>query len=153
MSCAVAVMSAKFPLELEQQVTYAFFIVQILMEELILSKESSESEIKCYFNAVLELSKSDNEFPVNLNEVWMLVYNRRQEAIRALTSNEQFIKDVDYKPLRKNFHLFSLPFQKLCFPLQCSTFVYTNAGRELAYSVQVIFMTSLKIFRCYRTPV
>ena len=28
-----------------------------------------------------------------------------------------------------------------------------NAGRELAYSVQVIFMTSLKIFRCYRTPV
>lgn len=29
---------------------------------LILSKESSESEIKRYFNAILELSKSDNEF-------------------------------------------------------------------------------------------
>lgn len=36
---------------------------------LILSKESSESEIKRYFNAVLELSKSDNEFPINIDEV------------------------------------------------------------------------------------
>lgn len=44
---------------------------------LILSKESSESEIKRYFNAVLELSKSNNEFPINLDEVWMLVYGRK----------------------------------------------------------------------------
>ena len=69
---------------------------------LILSKESSESEIKAYFNAIFELSKSDNEFPINLDDVWMLVYNRKQEAVRALTSNEQFIEGVDYQPLRKN---------------------------------------------------
>lgn len=54
------------------------------MNNLILSKESSESEIKRYFNAVLELSKSDNEFPINLDEVWMLVYNRRDYATDAL---------------------------------------------------------------------
>ena len=59
---------------------------------LILSKESSKSEIKRYFNAVLELSKSDNEFPINLNDVWMLVYGRKEEAVRALTTSEQFIK-------------------------------------------------------------
>lgn len=69
---------------------------------LILSKESSESEIKAYFGAVLELSKSDNEFPINLDEVWMLVYGRKEEAVRALTSNEQFIENVDYQVLRKN---------------------------------------------------
>lgn len=69
---------------------------------LILSKESSESEIKRYFNAVLELSKSDNEFPINLDEVWMLVYGRKEEAVRALTSSEQFIENVDYQVLRKN---------------------------------------------------
>lgn len=69
---------------------------------LILSKESSESEIKRYFNAVLELSKSNNEFPINLDEVWMLVYGRKEEAARALTTNEQFIENVDYKVLRKN---------------------------------------------------
>ncbi|WP_240053049.1 phage antirepressor KilAC domain-containing protein, partial [Bacteroides faecis] len=73
-----------------------------MMANLILSKESSESEIKRYFNAVLELSKSDNEFPINLDEVWMLVYGRKEEAVRALTLNEQFIENVDYQVLRKN---------------------------------------------------
>lgn len=72
------------------------------MAELILSKESSESEIKAYFNAVLKLSQSDNEFPINLDEVWPLVYSRRQEAVRALTSNEQFIENVDYQAVRKD---------------------------------------------------
>jgi len=62
-----------------------------------LSKESSESEIKRYFNAVLELSKSDNEFPINLDEVWMLVYGRKEEAVRALTSSEQFIENLIIK--------------------------------------------------------
>lgn len=72
------------------------------MNDLVLSKESSESEIKRYFNAVLRLSKSDNEFPINLDEVWMLVYSRKQEAVRALTSSEQFIEGIDYIPVRKD---------------------------------------------------
>lgn len=72
------------------------------MNELVLSKKSSKSEIKRYFNAVLELAKSDNEFPINIDEVWMLVYGRKEEAVRALTSSEQFIENVDYQVLRKN---------------------------------------------------
>ena len=64
---------------------------------LILSKESSESEIKRYFNAVLELSKSDNEFPINLDEVWMLVYPRKDHAVRELIYGSQFIEGVDYQ--------------------------------------------------------
>ena len=72
------------------------------MTELVLSKDSSESEIKRYFYTILELSKSDNEFPVSLDEVWMLVYGRKEEAVRALTSSEQFIENVDYQVLRKN---------------------------------------------------
>ena len=66
---------------------------------LILSKESSESEIKRYFNAVLELSKSNNEFPINLDEVWMLVYGRKSDAAEAL--QRDFIENVDYKVLRR----------------------------------------------------
>lgn len=73
-----------------------------MAKEIILSKESSESEIKAYFNAVLKLSQSDDEFPINLDEVWPLVYSRRQEAVRALTSNEQFIEGVDYQTVRKD---------------------------------------------------
>lgn len=70
-------------------------MLTVMENNLILSKESSESEIKRYFNAVLELSKSDNEFPVNLDEVWMLVYNRRDYATDAL--KKDFIENVDYK--------------------------------------------------------
>lgn len=58
--------------------------------------------MKTYFNAVLELSQSNNEFPVNLDDVWMLVYGRKQEAVRALTSNDQFIEGVDYQSVRKD---------------------------------------------------
>lgn len=49
---------------------------------------------------MLELSKSDNEFPINLDEVWMLVYPRKDHAVRALEEN--FIKDVDYVVFPKN---------------------------------------------------
>lgn len=73
-----------------------------MAKEIILSKESSESEVKAYFNAVLKLSQSDNEFPINIDEVWPLVYSRRQEAVRALTSSEQFIENVDYQTVRKD---------------------------------------------------
>lgn len=59
-----------------------------MAKEIILSKESSESEIKAYFNVVLKLSQSDNEFPINLDEVWPLVYSEKGKAVRALTSNE-----------------------------------------------------------------
>lgn len=70
------------------------------MTDLVLSKRSSDNDIKRYFEAVLELSKSDNEFPINLDEVWMLVYPRKDHAVRALKEN--FIEGVDYQPLPKN---------------------------------------------------
>ena len=73
-----------------------------MAKQVILSKESSESEIKRYFNAVLKLSQSDNEFPINLDEVWPLVYGRKQEAVRALVSSNQFIEGIDYQPMRNN---------------------------------------------------
>lgn len=49
-----------------------------------LTKSSSNTEIKQYFSAVFNLSKSDQEFPVNLDEVWPLVYERKDNATKAL---------------------------------------------------------------------
>lgn len=71
-----------------------------MKENLTLTKESNASEIKRYFNAVLELSKSDNEFPINLDEVWMLVYGRKSDAVETL--QRDFIENVDYQVLRQN---------------------------------------------------
>lgn len=62
-----------------------------------LSKESSESEIKAYFNEILKLSQSDNEFPVNFDDVWMLVYQYKHKAVNEL--KEKFIENVDYQAI------------------------------------------------------
>lgn len=67
--------------------------------KIILSKESSESEIKAYFNAVLKLSQDDNEFPINFDEVWMLVYEDKRSAVYEL--KDKFIQGVDFQTVRK----------------------------------------------------
>lgn len=58
-----------------------------------------EISIKKYFAKVIELSNSGEEFPIDLDDVWPLVYSRRDKAINTLVNNEQFVEDVDYKPL------------------------------------------------------
>lgn len=59
-----------------------------------LTKESTENQIKLYFQAVLSLSKLNTPFPINLDDVWPLVYKERCIAVRALKTN--FIDGLDY---------------------------------------------------------
>ena len=68
--------------------------------KIILSKRSDESEIKTYFSALLRLAKSDNPYPVNLDEVWGLVYERKDSAVDSL--KRDFIQNVDYQVFRQN---------------------------------------------------
>lgn len=65
-----------------------------------LTKTSSSEEIKSYFTAILKLQSSNEEFPINLDEVWMLVYVERSKAIRALKQN--FIDGEDFKSIAQN---------------------------------------------------
>lgn len=67
---------------------------------LILTKQSSDTEIRSYFKAILELSKSDNEYPVKLDEVWMLVYGKKSDSVKSL--QKDFIENIDYQVLRQN---------------------------------------------------
>lgn len=67
-----------------------------------MTKQSSDSEIKAYFIQVLNLSRSKEEFPVNLDEVWPLVYSRRDKAVRALRSGEIFMEGIDYQVFPQN---------------------------------------------------
>ena len=70
------------------------------MANIILSKESTNYELKSYFEAVLKLSQSDNQFPINLEDVWMLAYSEKCVAVRALKKN--FIENIDFQPLDQN---------------------------------------------------
>lgn len=67
-----------------------------------LTKQSTDQEIKAYFEEVLKLSKDSEEFPVNLDDVWPLVYSRKDKAVRALKEGELFIEGIDYIPLPQN---------------------------------------------------
>lgn len=67
-----------------------------------LTKQSSESEIKAYFIQVLNLARSKEEFPVDLDEVWPLVYSRRDKAVRVLRSGEIFLEGIDYQVFPQN---------------------------------------------------
>lgn len=66
-----------------------------------LTKQSTAQEIKAYFEEVLKLSKDSKEFPVNLDDVWPLVYSRKDKAVRALQSNDLFLQNVDYQVFPK----------------------------------------------------
>lgn len=67
-----------------------------------LTKQSTAQEIKSYFEEVLKLSKDSKEFPVNLDDVWPLVFGRKQEAVRALKNDKLFVENIDFQPLRKD---------------------------------------------------
>lgn len=70
-------------------------MLQNNQDSIVLSKSSSHEDLKRYFTAVLELSKSDNKFPINLDEVWPLVYNRRDKAVSTLKKN--FFEGEDFQ--------------------------------------------------------
>lgn len=67
-----------------------------------LTKQSNGQEIKAYFEAVLRMSRDSEEFPVNLDDVWPLVYSAKEKAVRALKSNDLFLQNVDYQVLAQN---------------------------------------------------
>ena len=67
-----------------------------------LTKQSTAQEIKAYFEEVLKLSRDSEEFPVNLDDVWPLVYSAKEKAVRALKSNDLFLQNVDYQVLAQN---------------------------------------------------
>lgn len=67
-----------------------------------LTKQSTGQEIKAYFEEVLRMTRDSEEFPVNLDDVWPLVFGRKQEAVRALKNDKLFVESIDYQPLRKD---------------------------------------------------
>ena len=70
-----------------------------------LTKQSNQHEIRAYFEGVMRIANSNEQFPVNLDEVWPLVYESKQKAVNELknTQNEdgtpRYIQGVDYQSL------------------------------------------------------
>lgn len=65
------------------------------MENLVLTNQSDENSIRLYFEKVIELSKSGEEFPINLSDVFELVYSKKGKAVSSL--RELFFENSDYQ--------------------------------------------------------
>lgn len=74
-------------------------VVFCIMCNIVLSDDLS---IRSYFEKVLNLSKLGDKFPVNLDDVWPLVYSAKEKAVRALVSSDQFMQGIDYEILATN---------------------------------------------------
>lgn len=70
------------------------------MSNIALAKTSNPSDIERYFRGILELDKQNKEFSVNLDDVWQLAYERKDNAVRGLKTN--FIENVDFIVIRNN---------------------------------------------------
>ena len=59
-----------------------------------LTRNMGSNEVKTYFDKVFELKQSGKEFPVNLDEVWPLVYAQKGKALATLKSD--FVEGDDF---------------------------------------------------------
>lgn len=62
----------------------------------------SSSVIRNYFQYIFTLAKSGEQYPVDLEDVYYLVYNKKSDAVDALKKGDIFMQDVDYQVLRQN---------------------------------------------------
>ena len=61
-----------------------------------LTKESSQEELRAYFALVLDYAKTQDEFPVALDDVWPIAYERKDHAVRDLKKEKLFISGLDF---------------------------------------------------------
>lgn len=59
-----------------------------------LSKSSTEEQLKQYFMGIVELNKSSEEFPINLDDIWPIGYTRKNDAVRTLRN--EFLEGEDF---------------------------------------------------------
>lgn len=67
-----------------------------------LTKESSQEELRAYFALVLDYAKTQDEFPVDLDDVWPIAYDRKGSAVKAIKKSEWFVEGEDYVTEKTN---------------------------------------------------
>ena len=66
-----------------------------LSGNLMLTKDSAPEQMKNYFSKILKLSQTGKVFPIDLNDVWPLLYKQKVKALAVLRSD--FIEGEDYQ--------------------------------------------------------
>ena len=67
----------------------------------VLNSMSTQEQVAAYFEEVKRRSKSKERYPVDLDEVWPLVYERKDNAVKALKVSGVFMENIDYQTIRQ----------------------------------------------------
>jgi hypothetical protein len=105
-----------------------------------LNKASTNNEIKAYFKRVLELYQSNEAFPINLDDVWPLVYSEKSKAVRTL--KKSFIEGEDYTSFAQNGKREIGGTQTIIYRLSVSCMEYL-----IAKKVRAVFNVYREVFK------
>lgn len=108
-----------------------------------LLKNSISSDVKLYFEEIVNLQASGNEFPVNLDDVWPLVYSRRDKAVQTLKSSDLFVQDIDFKAFPQKVEcqngVGSSIKEKYCLSIPCLEYFIARKKREIFEVYRQVF--------------
>lgn len=108
----------------------------------------NREQIRSYFEQVLNLRNSGEPYPVKLDDVWPLVYARKDIAVEVL--KDEFYKDIDYVTQRADNQFFHQNREKSSHtpgrPME--TYFLTSACLEyfIARRVPEVFEVYRKVF-------
>lgn len=60
----------------------------------VMLRARNSEQIRSYFEQVLNLRNSGEAYPVKLDDVWPLIYARKEKAVEVL--KDEFYEDIDY---------------------------------------------------------
>ena len=97
--------------------------------------------IKNYFESVLKLSQLGEEFPIDLDDVWPLVYSRKDKAVQVLKNKDYFSEGIDYQFLPQDGENSGVgrPVEKYRLSVRCLEFL-------IARRVPAVFEVYRKVF-------
>lgn len=106
-----------------------------------LMKNSVSSDVKLYFEEIMNLQASGNDFPVNLDDVWPLVYSRRDKAVQSLKSSDLFAQNTDYQvfPQTVENSQGGRPYELILLSIPCLEFFIARKKREVFEVYRQVF--------------
>lgn len=111
-----------------------------------MTKETGKEQLARYFMEVFKLNESGEEFPVIIDMVWPLAYSSKEKAVRALRSNNNFIKGVDYQFLAQNGEKSDKgrPADMVVLSVPCLEFFIARKVREVFEVYRLVFHAARK---------
>lgn len=106
-------------------------------------KQGDVSKVKKFFSILFSKENKGNKFPVDLDEVFELAYERKDHAVRAL--QQDFMQNIDYQFFPKNGERKFKERDKYSLSLKAFEFFIVRKDRELftIYSEVMVAMATI----------